>query len=489
MDSTIHEHCENCFKLYCNVYSSCKMVHCEFGCPVLMHSCKMADHKTICQKMKVCCLNADYGCPAMMPRENLKIHLEICPASVTCCTMEWNRYPIYSKSRLSWVPFFQPNPILVKGQLDVELTLRDQRVLKDLLRKRMKKGKVNVDKIRLNAERAASSRARRTKKRESESEREDYGIAMALALSALEEKIRVKKLNYKVTAESLLPSDTSGNQRSLSEENQLEGSVKDFSNLSNEETRLENLLVECNSEKAIELHGSESVPAISENSNFFGQPVNQSLPQNNLGIPVPPELAPRCFDQNLGLNVMIETLPKFQKQFPMYAIPCNQVFRRNEFGSHFKNVHSDIQGGLNGWLEHRCPLAHYGCTFVRYRILPHSQDGTVVFNQDLGSFGVQLNKHCESNSVQPMNSEIHENGSSGNLAEKDLLTTLPVEVLEHIANMLDGFSLCSFSCTCKALREASRHVLETKGMVVLEWEKKVYRTGHWRWRVRQKVCL
>jgi hypothetical protein len=33
-------------------------------------------------------------------------------------------------------------------------------------------------------------------------------------------------------------------------------------------------------------------------------------------------------------------------------------------------VHSDIHGGLNNWLEARCPLAAYGCGFAFRRLYP-----------------------------------------------------------------------------------------------------------------------
>lgn len=209
-------------------------------------------------------------------------------------------------------------------------------------------------------------------------------------------------------------------------------------------------------------------------------------------IPSPPTHLPIYLDQPLGLNVVVETLPKFQKQFPMYSIPCNQVFRRDEYSGHFKNVHSDIQGGLNGWLEHRCPLAQYGCTFVRYRLLPHSQNGAVIFNQELGSFGIKPCEHAAGVVAASLagGRSSTDSPSKGHMPAKsnlDLLTTLPLEILEKIASQLDGFSLCNFSRTCKLLREVSRNVLETKGMVLFEWEKRIYDNGSWSWRIRQKV--
>lgn len=61
-------------------------------------------------------------------------HLPVCPASVVHCTMEWNRWPVYSKERRARVPFSQSNIHARCGQLDVALALRDQRVLNDAMK-------------------------------------------------------------------------------------------------------------------------------------------------------------------------------------------------------------------------------------------------------------------------------------------------------------------------------------------------------------------
>lgn len=479
-----HKHCENCIKLYCNSQDGCKMLFCEFGCEAQLHSCKMKDHKNVCQKCRIPCVNSDYGCPAILTRDNLRNHLQRCPASVVFCTMEWNRYPVYSKSRLSWVPFFQPNPILIKGHLDVELAFRDQRILREVFRRRCRKGKAKVDMLR------TSLQANTPKQHGNECQppavkSESAKMAMALALSSLENKLRKQTddgeySGEELESENLLESEDDGEKRPLC--NLL--SVTD--NLdSSESNNVENGDYD---PVGIELHGLQ----MDKEENIKNDSQNVApVSYHGNDIPPPPTHHPIYLDQPLGLNVVVETLPKFQKQFPMYSIPCNQVFRRDEYSSHFKNVHSDIQGGLNGWLEHRCPLAQYGCTFVRYRLLPHTQNGAVIFSQELGSFGI---KPCEhetgvaatlqgGNFSTDLQSEGHMPAVKSNL---DLLTTLPLEILEKIASQLDGFSLCNFSRTCKLLREVSRNVLETKGMVLFEWEKRIYDNGSWSWRVRQK---
>jgi F-box protein 30 len=71
--------------------------------------------------------------------------------------------------------------------------------------------------------------------------------------------------------------------------------------------------------------------------------------------------------------------------------------------------------------------------------------------------------------------------------DSDFLSSLPTEILDKIAEMLDGFSLCNFSRTSKMLREISQRIVERKGMVTLEWEKRIHDDGLWSWQIRQKV--
>ena len=42
---------------------------------------------------------------------------------------EWNRWPVYTMQKRVHIPFKQPNPYGNEGQLDYDLTLRDQRML------------------------------------------------------------------------------------------------------------------------------------------------------------------------------------------------------------------------------------------------------------------------------------------------------------------------------------------------------------------------
>ena len=78
------------------------------------------------------CTNKVYGCPLQVYRRDISSHLLKCPASVVICTQEWNRWPLFTYKRRRNVPFRQVNPLGQEGQLDYDLTLRDQRMLMNL---------------------------------------------------------------------------------------------------------------------------------------------------------------------------------------------------------------------------------------------------------------------------------------------------------------------------------------------------------------------
>ncbi|KAA0706759.1 F-box only protein 30 [Triplophysa tibetana] len=153
----------------------------------------------------------------------------------------------------------------------------------------------------------------------------------------------------------------------------------------------------------------------------------------------------------------------------MFTFECGQLFRREEFLSHFRNVHGDIHSGLNGWMEHRCPLAYYGCTYSQRRFCPSSQGSKVVHDRHLRSFG-----------VQPPSQTVRE-------PKCDHLSGLPFEVLQHVARFLDGFSLCQLSMVSRTMRDVCASLLQTRGIVVVQWEKQQYSDGRRSWQIKDKV--
>ncbi|CAK6961912.1 F-box only protein 30-like [Scomber scombrus] len=162
--------------------------------------------------------------------------------------------------------------------------------------------------------------------------------------------------------------------------------------------------------------------------------------------------------------------PRYQHMFPFV---CGQSFRRDQFSSHFTNVHGDIHAGLNGWMEHRCPLAYYGCTFSQRRFYPSSKGAKVVHDRHLRSFGVQP---CPRASL-PSNTQ------------SDQFSGLPIEILWHIAGFLDSFSLCQLSLVSRTMREVCASLLQTRGIVELQWERRQCHGAHGTvsWQIKNRV--
>ncbi|TMS12092.1 F-box only protein 30 [Larimichthys crocea] len=162
--------------------------------------------------------------------------------------------------------------------------------------------------------------------------------------------------------------------------------------------------------------------------------------------------------------------PRYQHMFPFV---CGQSFRRDQFSSHFTNVHGDIHAGLNGWMEHRCPLAYYGCTFSQRRFYPSTRGAKVVHDRHLRSFGVQPCPRAK----LPSDSQ------------SDQFSGLPIEILWHIAGFLDSFSLCQLSLVSRTMREVCASLLQTRGIVDLQWERRPCpgAPGTVSWQIKNRV--
>lgn len=183
----------------------------------------------------------------------------------------------------------------------------------------------------------------------------------------------------------------------------------------------------------------------------------------------------------LRLDLVLECVARYQtKQRSMFTFVCGQLFRRDEFSSHFKNVHGDIHAGLNGWMEQRCPLAYYGCTYSQRRFCPSVQGFRIIHDRHLGSFGVQPGLPLK-------NGEIGKRPNYRFGSQDDQFSSLPFEVLQHVASFLDSFSLCQFSRVSRAMREVCASLLQMRGMVVLLWEKKRRNDGSPSWQITDKV--
>ncbi|KAG8001729.1 F-box only protein 40, partial [Nibea albiflora] len=186
-------------------------------------------------------------------------------------------------------------------------------------------------------------------------------------------------------------------------------------------------------------------------------------------------LADVIADKPHSLYVHIEAesvTRRHNKTSSAFSCMCGHFFRRDEYRSHFRNVHCDIQASLSGWFQQRCPLAYLGCTFTQTRFHPAGHQATIKYCQSVSAFVLQPevpSALCEG----PQRNGVH------NL---DPLSSLPMEILQHIAGYLDSFTLSQLSQVSHLMREVCAILLLERGMVSLKWEKKTYSHGGSSWR-------
>uniref|UniRef100_A0ACB8ETE5 F-box only protein 40 n=1 Tax=Sphaerodactylus townsendi TaxID=933632 RepID=A0ACB8ETE5_9SAUR len=186
---------------------------------------------------------------------------------------------------------------------------------------------------------------------------------------------------------------------------------------------------------------------------------------------------------SLHLQLHSESVTRrHNKSSSAFTFCCNHFFRRDEFPSHFKNVHADIQSGLDGWFQRRCPLAYLGCTFVQHPWCPAGLKSHIMYCQQLKTFAVRPHVH-------PVLSETKwcKSVRNGREKETDALSNLPLEILNYIAGFLDSFSLSQLAQVSVLMRDICATLLQERGMVFLLWEKKRYSHGGSSWRVRRKA--
>ncbi|XP_057875108.1 F-box only protein 40 isoform X1 [Melospiza georgiana] len=173
---------------------------------------------------------------------------------------------------------------------------------------------------------------------------------------------------------------------------------------------------------------------------------------------------------------------RHNKSSSAFTFTCSHFFRRDEFPFHFKNVHADIQSCLDGWFQHRCPLAYLGCPFVQNHFRPEGLKAKVIYSKPLKTFAIKPEVDTLLAEPGKCNFIVDSRGRS-----KDLLSSLPVEVLKYIAGFLDSFSLSQLSQVSVLMRDICATLLQERGMVLLVWEKKRYSHGGASWRARKKV--
>ncbi|XP_070773740.1 F-box only protein 40-like [Enoplosus armatus] len=174
----------------------------------------------------------------------------------------------------------------------------------------------------------------------------------------------------------------------------------------------------------------------------------------------------------------------------VFSYLCGHTFHRREFATHFRNVHSDIQTCLSGWFMQRCPLAYLGCTYSQRRFHPSTHEAAVSYNQQLRTFNLRPTlaaSACDASqpSRSPVDSSTAQRKRGGRAGGGvDSLSSLPYEVLCHMASFLDSLSLSQLALVSQLMRQVCSTLLQERGMVTLRWERKTYSHGGAKWRAK-----
>ncbi|GAA6219840.1 F-box only protein 40-like [Lates japonicus] len=196
----------------------------------------------------------------------------------------------------------------------------------------------------------------------------------------------------------------------------------------------------------------------------------------------------------LHLQLQVESVTsRHHKASSAFTFLCGHTFQRREYGKHYKNIHSDIQMGVNGWFEQRCPLAYLGCTYIQKRFQPSTHEASVTYNEDLGYFSlhptisVSLGEAAQPSRSSADSSTTQRRRGGRARGGEDSLSSLPYEVLCHMASFLDSLSLSQLALVSQLMRQVCSSLLQERGMVTLHWERKTYSHGKAKWRVKHKV--
>ncbi|KAG7516701.1 F-box only protein 40-like [Solea senegalensis] len=201
----------------------------------------------------------------------------------------------------------------------------------------------------------------------------------------------------------------------------------------------------------------------------------------------------------LHLQLQVEGVTsRHHKASSAFTFLCGHAFQRREYGKHYKNTHSDIQMSVNGWFEQRCPLAYLGCTFSQKRFQPSTHEANVTYNENMGCFSLHpattvslgdaslpFRSSGDSSASQRRRGGRAAGGGGG--GGEDSLSSLPYEVLCHMATFLDSLSLSQLALVSRLMRQVCSSLLQERGMVTLHWERKTYSHGGAKWRVKQRV--
>lgn len=195
---------------------------------------------------------------------------------------------------------------------------------------------------------------------------------------------------------------------------------------------------------------------------------------------------------HLSLESRASTISEIIANSKKHLFMCSEIMQRQEFSHHYLNYHVEIQGGCSTWLEHRCPLSSYGCSFSQHRLEPLK--GFLSYNSYFNHLGVgflpkeqNMPQHSFCLSIAGVCNCPTTLRVNNNKREFSLLD-LPDLAFENILQYLDSFSLKNLSTTSHNLRYRCEQFLHSRGIVIAKW-RKIHHEKIWRWQIEEFVSF
>ena len=170
---------------------------------------------------------------------------------------------------------------------------------------------------------------------------------------------------------------------------------------------------------------------------------------------------------------------------------CNEIIRRDEYSSHWKNIHLDIQLDFRECIR-RCPLQIYGCMHGQKNLVPHPLGSHIDYNNDRDLFSFVPATMCtesDTSDVHPMQSEYLTRiqkkrelalfGYGDEEESYDALSQLPMEILLCILCCLDSLSLWNLSQVNHYIRRMCFYRVKKQGIVYCRYVKNTELCYRW----------
>ena len=164
-----------------------------------------------------------------------------------------------------------------------------------------------------------------------------------------------------------------------------------------------------------------------------------------------------------------------------FCFPCNEIVRRDEFSSHWRDGHLRVQTNMSTIIK-RCPMRVFGCTHRQIHMAPNPSGASLRYLQGADCIAVKLPEYKEgeySSEAVPgvyaqhiqKKQELAHYGYGEEEESYDVLSQLPVEILMEVCSHLDSLGLWNLSLVNHHIRRVCFNLVKKKGTVYHTWQR------------------